>query len=124
MMASQLGSKKQPDVIMQRALISLQRQRVVAALIDNPLSDRTLAVERIGGHDRTLQRRHLQQLRYRGDLVRFGIRGDLRQHQALFAAPRADHVQGRFAAGAIEGAAQSLSIYGDNALNRLGKTLP
>ena len=37
--------KKQPDVIMRRALVALQCQRVVAALMDNLLSDRTLAVE-------------------------------------------------------------------------------
>jgi hypothetical protein len=94
---------------MQRALVSLQRQRIVAALMDNLPSDRALAVECIGGHDRTFQRQHLQQLRYCGDLVRFGIRGDLRQHQALLAAPCADHVQGRLSAGAIERTAQHLS---------------
>ena len=101
---------------MQCALVAFQRQRIVAALIDDLLSDRTLAVERIGGHDRAFQRQHLQQLRHRGDLVRLGIRSNLRQHQPLFAAPGADHVQCRLAAGAIERAAQHLAVDRDNAL--------
>jgi hypothetical protein len=56
-----------------------------------------------------------------GDLVRLGIRGDLRQHQALFAAPGADHVQRRLAAGAIERTAQHLPVDRDNALTVAGE---
>jgi hypothetical protein len=40
---------------MQRALVPLQRQDVIAALIADLLGDRALAVERIGCHDRALQ---------------------------------------------------------------------
>jgi hypothetical protein len=43
-----------------------------------------------------------QQFRHGGDFVRFRIRGDLRQHQPLLAAPGADHVQRRLAAGLVE----------------------
>ena len=43
------------DVIMQRGLVALQRQGIVAALIDDLLSNRALAVERIGGYDRPFQ---------------------------------------------------------------------
>jgi hypothetical protein len=39
---------------MQRALVALQRQDVVATLIDDLLGDLTLAVERVDGHDRAL----------------------------------------------------------------------
>ena len=113
--------EKQLDVIMQCALVAFQRQRIVAALIDDLLSDRALAVECIGGHDRAFQRQHLQQLRHSGDLVRLGIRSDLRQHQTLFAAPGADHVQRRLAAGAIERTAQHLAVDRDNALTVAGE---
>src|SRR3954447_8739202 len=41
---------------------------------------------------------------------------------ALLAAPRADHVQGRLAAGAIEGAAQNLAVNRHDTLNRIGET--
>ena len=106
---------------MQRALVALQRQDIVAALIDDLLGDVALAVERVDGHDRALEREHLQQLRHRGDLVGLGVGGDLRQHQALLAAPGADHVQRRLAAGAIERAAQHLAVDCHNTLTLLGK---
>ena len=108
-------------VAMQRSLVALQRQGIVAALIDDLLGDGALAIERVGGHDRPFQRQHLQQLRHRGDLVRFRIGGDLRQHQPLLAAPGADHVQRRLAAGLIEGAAQNLAIDRHDACALLGK---
>jgi hypothetical protein len=110
------------DVLMQRALVALQRQDVVAALIDDLPGNGTLAVERVGGHDRALQCEHLQKLRHGGDLIRLGVGGNLRQHKALLAAPRADHVQGRLATGAIEGAAQDLAVNRHDALNRIGET--
>src|SRR5271167_1404976 len=43
------------------------------------------------------------------------------KHQALFAAPRADHVQGRLSAGAIERPAQYFPVDRDNALALAGK---
>jgi hypothetical protein len=106
---------------MQRALVPLQRQGVVTALIDDLLGNRALTVERVGGHDGTLQRQHLQQLRHRGNLVRLGVCGDLSQHQTLLAAPGTDHMQSGLTTGAIEGAAQSLPVDGDNAWLSLGK---
>ena len=50
-------------------------------------------------------------------LVGLGLGGDLRQHQALLAAPGADHVQRRLAAGMVEGTPQHLAVDGDNALD-------
>jgi hypothetical protein len=95
--------KEAAHVVMQRALVALECQDIVTALILDLLRDAALAIECVGGHDGALQREHLQQLGYGGDLVGFGIGGDLRQHQALFATPGADHMQGRLAAGALEG---------------------
>ena len=71
------------------------------------------------------QREHLQQLLWhRGDLVRLVVRGDLPQHHALLAAPGADHVQGRLAAGADRSErAHDLAIDGDNALATASENL-
>jgi hypothetical protein len=109
------------QVLMQRSLVSLQSEDVVAALIHDLLGNCTLTVERIRCHNRTLQRQHHQQLRHRGDLVGFGIPSDLRQHEALLAAPGADHVQRRFAAGVVERTVQYLSVDRDHALDALGE---
>jgi hypothetical protein len=43
-------------VAMQRALVAFERQNVIAALANDLSSDGGLAVERIGGDDRTLER--------------------------------------------------------------------
>src|ERR1700749_180901 len=56
------------DIVMQRTLIALKRQDIVAALIDDLLGNLTLAVQRVDGHDRAFQRQHLQQLRNGGPL--------------------------------------------------------
>ncbi len=61
--------EKQDGVIVQCALVLLQRQGIVAALIGDLGGDRALAVERVRGHDRALQRQHRQQFGHRGDLV-------------------------------------------------------
>jgi hypothetical protein len=90
------------DIVMQRVLVALQSQRVIAALIDDLLGDRALAVQRIGRHDGAFQRQHLQQRRHGGDFIGLGIGRNLSQHQALFAAPGTDHVQGGPTAGVIE----------------------
>jgi hypothetical protein len=61
-----------------------------------------LAIERLGGHDGAFERQQFQQLRHRSDLVRLGVGGYPHQHQTLFTALGADHVQRRFAAGPVE----------------------
>jgi hypothetical protein len=53
--------QEQSDVSMQRALVAFQRQRIVAALIHELLRNGALAIERVRGHDRALER-HRQQL--------------------------------------------------------------
>ena len=69
--------EKQPDIVMQRALISLQSQHVIATLGDYLRGDGALAIERVGGHDRALEGDHLQQFWHRGDLVRLLLRRHL-----------------------------------------------
>ena len=46
---------------MQGALVALQRQHIVATLIDDLLSDGALAGHHISGYDSALQRQQLQQ---------------------------------------------------------------
>ena len=106
----------QAHVVGQICLVSLQRQRIVAALFHDLFRDRALAIERVDGYDRPFQRQHFQQLWHGRDLVRLHVGGDLRHHQALLATPSADHVQGRLAAGFVERTAQHFAVYRDNTL--------
>src|SRR5688500_7252245 len=84
MSACRLGFRiveEQPDIGMKSPLVTLEGQDVVAVLIDDPPGDVTLAIE--GGHDRSLERQHLQQLGHGGDFIGFRSGGDLRQDEAL-----------------------------------------
>lgn len=103
-----------PDIVVQRAFISLQRQRIVAHLLPDLLGDGVLAVERVGGHDSAFQHQHGQRLWHFRDFVRLGADGQPRQHQKLFAASGADHMQGRLATGPIERTVQNFPIGGHN----------
>ena len=47
--------QEQDGIGVQRALVALESQSIVAALIDDLAGDVALAVERVGGHDRALQ---------------------------------------------------------------------
>ena len=53
--------EKQDHIVIQRALIAFQRQRVVALLIDDLLGNAALAAECIRGHDGALQGQHAEQ---------------------------------------------------------------
>jgi Mg2+ and Co2+ transporter CorA len=97
-------------------VVSLERQSIVATLIDDLAGDLALAIERIDGHDAALQRQHLQKPGNRRDLVRLGVGRDLAEHQALLAAPGADHVQRRLGARRVERPAQHLAVDRDDAL--------
>jgi hypothetical protein len=79
--------QEQLHVLKQRALVALERQHVVAALIDHLLGNVALAVEGIGGDHHPLKAEHPQQLRHRGDLVRLVGDGHLAEHQALLHRP-------------------------------------
>src|SRR3954468_16168301 len=106
---------------MKSSLVALEGQDVVAVLIDDLSGDVTLAVEGIDGHDRSLERQHLQQLGHGGDLIGFRLGGDLGQDEALVTAPGGDHVQRRLGAGRVEGAAQDLTIDRDDTLGGFGE---
>jgi hypothetical protein len=92
-----------------------------AALIDDLLDGGALAVQRVHGDDGVFQEQHLQQLQHRGDFVGLLVRRDLPQHHPVFAAPGADHVQCRFAAGTIVRATENLTVDRDNTVTLLGK---
>src|SRR5882724_5613889 len=81
--------EKSAHVVMQRALITLERQGIVASLIDDLTGDIALTVERIDGHDAAFQREHLQELGDGRNLVRLGVGCDLAEYQTLLAAPGA-----------------------------------
>ena len=109
------------DVVVQRALIALQRHGVVAALRDDLAGDAALAVERVHGHDRPLEAQQSQQLGYGGDLVGLGVGGDLPQHQLLIAAAGRDHVQRRLAARLVERSPHHLAVDRNHPLAALGE---
>ena len=68
------------DVSKQRAMVALERQNIVAPLVDDLLSDMALTIERIGGHNSAFQRQHFQQLDHRLAFVRLGVGSNLREH--------------------------------------------
>jgi hypothetical protein len=63
-------------------LIAFQRENVVGLLVDHLLGDLALAAHRINGHDRPLDRQHVQKLRDSNDFVRLFRDLDLPQHKA------------------------------------------
>src|SRR4051812_501538 len=124
MSARRLGFRiveEQPDISMKCPLVALEGQDVVAVLIDDPPGDVTLTIEGVDGHDRSLQRQHLQQPGHGGDFIGFRVGGDLRQDEALVTAPGGDHMQRRFAAGRVERATQDLTVDSNDTLGGFGK---
>ena len=113
--------EKQADIAMQGWLIALERQHVIAALIDNLVCDCALAIECIRRDDRPLQRQQVQKFRNGRDLIGFAIHGKLAQHKPLIRRPSADKMKRRFLGCAVEGTPQRLAVYGDNSLDRLGE---
>ena len=70
------------DVLAQQALVAFQRENVIGLLVDDLLSDITLATHRIDGHDSAFDRQHVQELGDSDDLVGFFRDLDLAQHKA------------------------------------------
>ena len=103
-------------IVVRRALVPLQRQSVVAALPDDLGGNRALAFDCVSHHGGALQGQHRQQLGHGGDLVGLSSRRNLRQPQALLAAPSADQGPRRPAARTVKRTAQDLAINGDNTL--------
>src|SRR5689334_15328774 len=94
-------------------MVALERQDVIAAPFDNPPGDLALAIERIRRHDRAVQRQQFQKLQYRGGLTCLGVGGDLSEHQALFTAPRADHMKRRASPVGARRPPDGFSVDGD-----------
>ncbi len=81
------------DRLMQRPLVPLERQHVVAAAVHDVGRNRLLRPHRIDGEDRPA---NVDQLEHRGnrrDFVGFVVAGDLGQRQSEVAGPDADRVQ-------------------------------
>lgn len=111
-------------IVMLRVLVALQRQGIIAALINHLLSDGTLAVERVCDDDGVLEVKHSQQHGHRCDLVGPDVGTDLAQHQPLLAGPGADHVQRRLVASPVERAAQNLAVDRHNPLGGFAEACP
>jgi hypothetical protein len=77
----------------QRTLIPLESQHVLAALIDNYLRNGSLAAHRVDGHDVPVQLQQRQQLWDVGDLIRLLLARFLPEHQPVGVRPGADPVQ-------------------------------
>jgi len=102
----------------QGALISLQSQYVLAALLDDLRSDGALATHGIEGDEAPLQFEQFQPFRNRRDCVGFLFRRLVGEHQAVRARPRPHPVQCPARALAITRAPRSLAIDGDHFIFR------
>src|SRR5262249_26986601 len=108
------GPAEQPvDVPPQPVLVALDRQHVVAALLDYLGRDRLLRPHRVDGHQRAAQLQQAEQLGDGGDLVGLLTAGDAAEAEADLAGPGADQVQGAQAVACPAGAAQGLAVDGD-----------
>src|SRR3954463_12655310 len=111
------------DIVVQAALVTFQREHIIAALFDHLGGDDPLTVECVGGDDAALERQQFQQLRHRCDLVRLAVDRHLTEQQALLSGPGMDHMQRRLARDAIERAPQRLAVNGHHASQALSETL-
>jgi hypothetical protein len=107
--------------VRERGLVVLESEGIIASLIEDLLGNGALASHGVDRHDRACQGKHGQKVWDRRDFVGFRVRGALTKHQALLAAPRADHVQGRFRARTIEGMTQGFAVDRDDAFASLGE---
>lgn len=101
-------------------LIVLDGDNAVAATGDDLLDDLFLTAHRIDRDQRTLQVDLLQKLRNGGDLVGFGVSGDLAQRDPLLGGPGADDVQCTEVLGVIARAATGLAVDGDETIGLTG----
>lgn len=74
-----LISKQGLGILMQGALIPLEREDVLSPLFLDLLGDLGLAAHRIDGHNRARQIQEPEQLRHRVNLIRFFMGFDLTQ---------------------------------------------
>ena len=76
------------DIGVQRALVALEGENIVAALFHHLFGDVALAVHRVGGDDGALERQHLQKLGHGGDLVRLAVDGQVGRGPAAGPPPK------------------------------------
>ena len=65
--------KKQLYLVVERALVALQRKQVIAALVDDLSGDLFLAAHRVDGDRRSFRVEQLHELGHRGDFIALGI---------------------------------------------------
>ena len=98
--------------VVQRSLVTLQRQHVVSSLIDDLLGDGRLCPHRVDRDDGSLDIDKRQECGNRRDFVRFLRRCHLRQRQAKLARPNTDGMQGPQTPAAIVASPQRLAVDG------------
>lgn len=98
----------------QRGMGAFQREHVVATLLHNLLRNAFLTAHGVNGDGAALQMQHTQQLGDGRDFVRFGIRGEVSQHEAIVRTLGAHQMQRGFAVCGIMRAVQGFAINGDD----------
>src|SRR4051795_9908177 len=106
---------------MQRPLVALESQNIVAALVNDLPGDGALAGQGGERPDGGLEGQHVPQFWDGSNFVGLGLGRDLCQDKALIPSPGADHVQRRRAARSIEGPAQNLAVDRDDAWRQFRK---
>lgn len=99
---------------MQAGLVAFEAQHVVTALRVDGSGDRGLAAHGINRHDAAGQREQLQEFGDGRDFVRFRVRLDLAEAQALHRRPRADHMNGGLVGCRVKGPSQRLALDGNH----------
>jgi hypothetical protein len=102
------------DLLAQRTLVASQRQDVISLLVEDLLRDIALAPHGIDGHDRSLDRKHVQKLGDHDDLVGPFRHFDLAEHKPLTGGKGRDHVDRGLAARFVSGSAHRLAVNGDH----------
>jgi hypothetical protein len=101
---------QQTNVGEQGRAIGLERQALVATLVEDRPGRDLLAVHRIGGHDPALERQQRQQLGQRRALVAVAVDLALAEHEALLDRPGADQMERSASATAVERASRGLAV--------------
>src|SRR6516164_708774 len=108
------------DRIVQRSLVSFQRQNIVRSARHDLLRNRLLRAHRVDRDDRALDVYQPQKLGNGCDFVRLLLTRDLSERQPEFAGPHRDAVQSPQRLAAIMTAPQRLAIHSQNRLLNAG----
>ena len=102
------------DVAQHGRAVGLQREEVVAALVEDDLRGGCVGVHRVAGDEEAVERQRLEQRPGGEGLVLALGHRPLGDGNARAAAEGGDDVERRAARGAIEGAAQRLAVDGEH----------